>query len=143
MSDEASSCLQCGYESTSAEAQCPQCEGRMFSASAARRRGWVLIIAGLFLVILAGVMIIREAVNVYHAGEPDAKVRYTGGTGMIVLMFGFLGLILSFGVGFTANGIWQILYGKQNRNLKAIVFALWSLFMTTALIVEFFLWMSR
>ena len=121
---ETRSCLNCGYEGDTSAAQCPECGGTMFSASSVRNRGWVLIVLGVGLVIFMGVLIINQAISVYHSGEPDAKVRYTGGTGMLWLMFGVLGLVFSFGVASIVNGIWQVLYGKRNRNLASILFGL-------------------
>lgn len=123
---ESRSCLGCGYEGDSSAAQCPECGGRMFSASSVRNRGWVLIVLGVGLTIFMGVVIINQAINVYHSGEPDAKVRFTGGTGMLWLMFGVLGLVFSLGVTSVVNGIWQVLYGKRNRHLATILFGLYS-----------------
>ena len=125
ISGELQSCLGCGYESHSGATQCPECGGRMFSASSVRNRGWVLIIIGLALTILMGVVIINQASVVYHSGEPGARVRYTGGTGMLWAMFGIMGLVFSFGVATIVNGIWMVLYGKRNRNLAAIFLGLY------------------
>jgi magnesium-transporting ATPase (P-type) len=121
---ESRSCLGCGHEGESSVAQCPECGGRMFSADSVRRRGWFLIVLGLALTIFMGVLIIKQAIDVYHSGEPDARVKFTGGTGMLWLMFGVLALVFSFGVACTANGIWQVLYGKRNSNLASILLGL-------------------
>ena len=121
VSGESRSCLGCGYEGDSSAALCPECGDRMFSASSVRSRGWVLIVIGVTLAIFMGVVIINQAINVYHSGDPNAKVRFTGGTGMLWLMFGVLALVFSFGVACIANGIWQVMYGKRNSNLASII----------------------
>ncbi len=137
MVGESLTCVNCDYQGDSPVTQCPQCGGIMRSADSFRRRGWAVFIIGLLLTIFMGVLIIKEVDNVYHAGEPGAKVRYTGGTGMIVFMFGILGLFLSFGIASIANGIWLILYGKPNPNLKAIILALFFVFMAVAVFVSY------
>jgi hypothetical protein len=138
LSDESSSCLNCGYISESALAQCPQCKEKMRGAGAIRSQGWWLIVIGFGLVVVMGVLIINEAGNIYHAGEPGAKVRYTNGPWTIFLMVGFLGLFFSFGVGFLANGLWQVLYSRPNKNLRALVFGLWAVFMFIGFVVQLF-----
>jgi hypothetical protein len=110
----------------------------MLSGDSYRRRGFVLIILGLILTIGMGVLIINIVVAVYHSGEPGARVKFTGGPEMQVFMFGILGLVLSFGIVAMMNGIWNILYGRHNPNLRAILLALFFVFMATAGIISFF-----
>jgi hypothetical protein len=107
----------------------------MFSARSVRSRGWVLIFIGAALAIFMGVIIINQAINVYHAGEPGARVRFTGGNGMIWLMFGVVGLVFSFGIACIANGIWQVLYGKRNSNLASILLGMFALLAVIACLV--------
>ncbi len=95
-----------------------------------------MIILGVSLVVFMGVVIINQAINVYHSGAADAKVRYTGGPWMTAFMFGTLGLVLSLGIAFVANGIWQILYGKPNVKLFALIISVFSLLMTIGYLVS-------
>jgi hypothetical protein len=98
-----------------------------------------------FLVVLVGVGVIKEvgdlSAGTYHSGQPGgAKIGQmveTGGTGQIMLIFGFLGLILSFGIGSIASGVWLIVYGKSNNNLIAILLVLWVVFITTVYFAEY------
>jgi hypothetical protein len=99
----------------------------MFSARSVRSRGWVLIVIGAALAIFMGVVIFNQAINVYHSGEPGARVRFTGGTGMLWLMFGAMGLVFSLGIACIANGIWQVLYGKRNSNMASILLGMFAL----------------
>ena len=137
-SGESQSCLNCGYESYSDTALCPECEGRMFSASSVRSRGWVLIVIGVVLTIFMGVIIIYQAGVVYRSGEPGARVRYTGGTAMMWAMFGILGLVFSFGVSAIVNGIWMVLYGKRNGNLASIFLGLYAVLGVVVFLVLLF-----
>jgi hypothetical protein len=138
VSGESRTCVDCDYAGDSTTSECSRCGGSMVRASTFRRRGWFLIMMGLLLTIGMGVLIINEAIKVYRSSEPGAEVTYTRGTGMMIFGFGFMGFFFSFGVTAIANGIWLIRYGKPNPKLKAIMFALFSLFMTVGVIVSFF-----
>jgi hypothetical protein len=135
---ESYSCLGCGAESDGAASKCPQCGGAVRGARSIRQRGWWLTILGLLIAVFFAVVIINQAIDVYHSGEPDARVRYTGGSWMIAFMFGTLGLVFFVGIGFVASGIWQIRYGKPNVKVVAAVIGLFSLLMAIAYIVSWF-----
>src|SRR4051812_30275308 len=138
VSDETYSCLSCGSLSGSPITQCTQCEGNVLSARSLRRRGWWLIILGLMISIFFAVVIVKQAINVAHSGDPDAKVRYTAGPGMITFMFGVFALVLFIGICFVAGGIWQVRYGRPNTKVLAMAIGIFSLLMTIAYLIQFF-----
>ena|SRR5947209_2273749 len=164
ISDESYSCLKCSYESDGAIKRCPRCGYKMSSARRIRQRGWVLVSLGLLIIIIVGVSVIMMA-GAWSADVPqpvhhgtvrvEQKVE-TGaveltplvpigrgrgeqkmGTGLLMFIFGFIGLIMSFGIVSLGGGIWQIVYGKPNKHQKAIVIGLLFVFMAFQGLAQF------
>lgn len=132
---EARACVSCDYEGDAAADRCPQCGEKMLGAESFRRRGCALVMLGLFLIVFMGVLIIKEA------GRPDTpgvRGSAVGDTGTPVFLYAFLGFFLSFGVVTAASGFWEMAHGRPNPKLRAIILALFSVFMAAAGVVSFF-----
>src|SRR3954454_22080135 len=139
VSNESFSCLSCGCESEGAFKRCPRCGLKMLSARRIRQLGWVLVSFGAMIIVIAGASVILLA-RAWRADSPQpvehrtvrveqkaetGTVKLTPlvpsgrgrgeqrmGAGLLVFIFGFLGLVMSFGIVALAGGIWQIVYGK-------------------------------
>jgi hypothetical protein len=110
----------------------------MFSSDSFRRRGYALIILGLFLIVFMGGLIIKEADRSARMGELGSVVRDAGGTMWPAFVFAFLGFFLSFGIVSVASGVWEIMYERPNPMLRAIALAMFVAFMALAVVVSYF-----
>lgn len=111
----------------------------MHGAGSVRGRAWAMIIIGLILAVAMVVLIIREANAVYHTEGGKSELGHrTDDGGTNVFIYAFLGYFLLFGVVCFANGVWQVKRGRPNPGLRAIMLALFFLFMTVAAIASYF-----
>jgi len=132
---ESRSCVACDYEGGSAADRCPRCGEKMLGAESYRRRGCALVILGLFLVAFTGWFIIKEA---NRPTAPGALGSAVGDTVSPAPWLAFLGFFLFFGVVSIASGAWEMGHGRPNPKLRAIVLALFAVFMAVAGIASFF-----
>lgn len=116
------SCAKCSFETTESFSRCPNCGGRLQSASKVRILGWALLVIGAFLVIFMGTLGLYLGSIISRTGEATATPRFTGGPQDVALIVGVFGLVISFGIASMAGGIWQIVYGKPNRKLMVAMF---------------------
>jgi magnesium-transporting ATPase (P-type) len=121
ISNDTRACIGGDYETQDASVRrCPQCGRAMRSGRQVRVLGWVLAVIGAFLLVFVGAIAVWMTNVIRHADEPGAKVGFTGGTDMLLLIYGLFALVLSFGVVSVASGVWQIHYGRPNRKLMFI-----------------------
>lgn len=79
-----------------------------------RRRGWILVVLGIFLSLSMGWIAVLVAGIMLHSNDPGVKTRFTGGPGMKAFTLGVFGVVIGFGLLSIVNGAWQVRYGKQN-----------------------------
>jgi hypothetical protein len=110
----------------------------MQTASGIRRRGWLLIGIGVFLIGTMTATIAAVAYVIVQSDQPGATNRFEGGPVIATLVFGILGLVWIIGLASLENGIWLLRYGRRNLPLvKATLYicgALWLI----SLLIQFF-----
>ncbi|MGJ7532060.1 MULTISPECIES: hypothetical protein [unclassified Variovorax] len=115
---EQSSCysLRCGLVTSEAVDRCPQCGGRMRSASQVRRLGWVLVVLGVLLAAGMGAIAYALAPSMLSPGVADAQgARFTGTAMQGRTVLGLFGVVILFGFLCIANGAWQIVKGQRSK----------------------------
>lgn len=136
VANELRSCYRCNYETTEPLAKCPQCGQRLRTATTVRWLGWLLIVLGSFLVIFMGGIAFMVTNMIAQSDEPDATSRFTGGPEMLLFMYGIFGFVILFGLVALAGGIWQVKYGKRNKKLAYLIFALGIIFVIIGWVVR-------
>jgi hypothetical protein len=116
------SCPKCSFETEETLARCPSCGSRLQSKRKVRILGWLLLVIGTGLVLFMGVLGIYLGSMIAQSGAPGETMRFTGGPQEIALIVAVFGLVISFGLGSMAGGLWQIIYGKPNRKVMVGMF---------------------
>lgn len=131
------SCVACNYEGDGGEGRCPRCGEKMLGADSYRRRGCALIVLGLLLVAFTGVLILREAGRPTRPGALGSVVA-DGAEGSSAFLYAFLGFFLAFGAVAVASGLWEIKHERPNPKLRAMILALFTVFMAAAWVASYF-----
>jgi hypothetical protein len=98
-----------------------------------RVRGWIQIFMGLILIVLMGTITLNLAPSMLRAGETvEGGGSFTGTPEQGLLILGLFGLIITFGLGSVASGLWQIVTGRRNNWMFALMLALFALVMLAA-----------
>jgi hypothetical protein len=84
---------------------------------------------------MTGIMILIANIMA-RTGKPGSTVSFSGGPLEAAMIFAVLGLVCVFGLTGLVGGIWQIKYGKRNRNLIRIILWLGAAFLVIATIIE-------
>ena len=116
------SCSKCSFETGESLARCPNCGSRLQSARKVRILGWFLLLIGTGLVLFMSALGIYLASIIAQSGAPGANTRFSGGPQDVALIVAIFGLVISFGLGSMAGGLWQIIYGKPNRKVMVAMF---------------------
>ena len=123
-------CTKCEYAVTGKETKCPQCGGWIRRAQRIRTRGGILIVLGLILVAMMGTITIMLAPMMLAAKETTGA-RFTGTPQQGMLILGFFGIIIVFGLACIAGGVFQLLTGRRSILIIVLVlglaFLLWVL----------------
>jgi predicted RNA-binding Zn-ribbon protein involved in translation (DUF1610 family) len=116
MADQ-STCLSplCGITIESSEKKCPKCGWAMRSSRNIRNRGWVLLCCGLFLVLFMGWIAWSLAPTLLRPGMEQDGDTFTGTKDQAQMVLGLFGLVILFGAVGTANALYMITAGRQNR----------------------------
>jgi MFS family permease len=130
MSAVMSNCYSCGFAGEAA-GKCPNCGGRLRSARLVRGLGWLQLLIGLFLVGLMGTITYNLAPSLLSPAAP-AGSRFTGTPGQALMILGLFGLVITFGVGSIASGLWQIVTGRRNKWIFILMLVLFVVVMLTA-----------
>lgn len=127
-------CGGCGYATAEPIKRCPQCGRNVPAPKNWRVRGWIQVVTGLFLVGLMGLITFNLAPSMLRAGETvdSGGGRFTGTPEQGLLILGLFGLIITFGLGSVATGLWQIVTGRRNNWMFALMLGLFALVMLTA-----------
>ncbi|HJR08614.1 MAG TPA: hypothetical protein VJ842_15245 [Pyrinomonadaceae bacterium] len=124
MLEEASSCYSCGHVTNEDVGKCPKCGRRLRTAKQVRRLGWLQLAIGVFLIGLMGTITYNLAPALLQAGESVDGSRFTGTPQQAQLILGLFGMVLVFGVGSVASGLWQIKTGRRNKWLFIVMLVL-------------------
>lgn len=88
--------------------------------------GWVMAGAGVFLVVLMGIVTFAVADMVAESGSPGATTRYTGTPEEARAMFILFGVVIAMGLSALVAGIVQIRTGTVNKALSGLVAAMFA-----------------
>ena len=116
MADQ-STCLSplCGITVEGSEKKCPKCGWAMRSSRNIRIRGWFLLCCGLFLVLFMGAITWNMLPMLLHPGRAIAGGTFTGTPDQARTFLNLFLLVILFGALGTANAIYMIVTGRQNR----------------------------
>jgi len=127
-------CEGCGYVVTAESVNhCPQCGRAVRPPQTGKLRGWLQILLGLFLAGFMGLITFNLAPQMLRPGVAgDGGGRFTGTAEQGLLIMGLFGLIITFGLGSVAAGLWQLATGRRNKWIMALMLGLFALLMLAA-----------
>ena len=122
---ETSTCfsLSCGETVDGIVKKCPKCGGRMRTSRQIRILGWVMLAAGLFLILMMGTiswLIGPALLRAMHGQDPE----FTGTPDQARMVLELFAIIIVFGFGAAANGLIQIRTGRRNRLVTVLTLVL-------------------
>lgn len=134
MAEEMTRCGGCGYETAQSIGRCPQCGRAVHSPGSVRLRGWAQLLLGVLLVGMMGAVTFNLAPMLARAGEPADGIgaRFTGTPEQARFIMWLFGLVLAFGLGSVAAGLWQIATGRNNKWIIAAMLGLFVVLMLAA-----------
>ena len=123
--EELSSCYSCGHTTSEVATQCPKCGRRLRTAKQVRFLGWLQLLIGFFLVGLMGTITYNLAPMMFPPTEVRGSgARFTGTPEQAQMILGLFGMVIAFGLGSIASGLWQIKTGRRNKWLFIIMVVL-------------------
>jgi hypothetical protein len=116
MADQ-STCLSplCGLTIEGSEKKCPKCGWAMRGTRNIRIRGWVLLCCGLFIVLFMGAITVNMLPMLAHPEEAIAAGTFTGTPDQARTFLNLFLMVILFGALGTANALYMIVTGRQNR----------------------------
>lgn len=133
MATEMTTCEGCGHAAAESFNKCPRCGRAVRAAKNWRLRGWLQIFLGLFLVGFVGLITFNLAPQMLRPGVTgDGGGRFTGTAEQGLLIIGLFGLIITFGLGSAAGGLWQVVTGRRNKWILAAMLGLFAIVMLAA-----------
>jgi hypothetical protein len=97
-----------------------------------RLRGWLQLVMGLLLAGGMGAITYNLAPSVLRPGVSAGSGGFAGTAEQGLLILGLFGLLIAFGLGSAASGLWQIATGRRNNWIFALMLALFALVMLAA-----------
>ncbi|HEX8456253.1 MAG TPA: hypothetical protein VF656_02940 [Pyrinomonadaceae bacterium] len=123
--EEFSSCYSCGHVTTDATAACPKCGKRLRTSKQVRRLGWLQLLIGLFLVGFMGMITYNLAPLMFPLTDVRTNgASFTGTREQAQMILGLFLMVIVFGLGSMASGLWQIKTGRRNKWLFIIMVVL-------------------
>ncbi|HLL75217.1 MAG TPA: hypothetical protein VK421_08100 [Pyrinomonadaceae bacterium] len=132
MAAELSNCYSCGFAGEAAGSKCPNCGRRLRTAKVVRRLGWLQLLIGLFLIGLMGTITYNLAPALLNPAAATDGSRFTGTPEQALMILGLFGLVITFGVGSLAAGLWQIATGRRNNWIFVLMILLFVVVMVVA-----------
>jgi hypothetical protein len=116
MADQ-STCLSplCGITIEGSEKKCPKCGWAMRGTRNIRIRGWLLLVCGLFLVLFMGGITWKLSPMLLHPEQAYADGTFTGTPDQARTFLNLFLMVILFGALGTANALYMISTGRQNR----------------------------
>src|SRR4051812_2617519 len=116
MADQ-STCLSplCGITIEGSERKCPKCGWAMRGTRNIRIRGWVLLVLGLFIVLFMDTITWKMSPMLLHPEQAYAEGAFTGTPAQARTFLNLFLLVILFGALGTANALYMIATGRQNR----------------------------
>ncbi len=126
MTEEASTCFSCGHATHEPIKKCPNCGRGLRTPRQVRRLGWLQLAIGVFLVGLMGTITYNLAPSLLPAGGVPAPggAHFNGTPEQAQLILGLFSLVIIFGLGSIASGLWQIKTGRRNKWLFILMMLL-------------------
>jgi hypothetical protein len=116
VSDDMRRCYKCDFETLEVVPTCPKCGAGLFSTKQVRRRGWVLLVIGLFLVGLMGFITYHLAPSMLRPGVPiPGSTTFSGTAEQGVRSLFLFGTVIAFGLAAGVIGLLQIKTGRRNK----------------------------
>lgn len=128
-------CPKCGYIRETAETNCADCGKVLQKVSTIRALGVFLVVLGSLLLGIMGWL----SRWIYGAMSPNGNLngsRFNGNGGDTLFIVFIFGLVTAIGLGVTAGGFWQIIFGKRNKLIVFVVAGLGIIFLITGLAVR-------
>lgn len=129
-------CGRCGSTTPIWSAVCSGCGEILVSPRQLRRAGVLYLVLGSLITFPGLYMIAWVAVIMARSDDPEATTRFTGDAWDAVLVFAFLGFVLTVGIVGLLMGAWQVKYGRRNLRLVSVVIVLNVIFWTGAVLVQ-------
>jgi hypothetical protein len=116
MADQ-STCMSplCGITVAGSEKKCPQCGWLMRGTRSIRIRGWFLLVCGLFILLLMGTITWKMSPMLLYPERAIAEGTFTGTPAQARTFLDLFLLVILFGTLGTANALYMIATGRQNR----------------------------
>jgi MFS family permease len=119
------SCFKCRFEGNTAQAVCPRCGRRLFTATNIRWRGALMIFIGLFLSgFMSVIAVLATGLLMQAAKNPNTSSKLNEETHMLVFVYLIFGGVIAIGLAATVAGLWMAIFGRRNVVLIWIFFAL-------------------
>jgi len=121
-------CFKCSFRGETADANCPKCGKKLRTSKNIRVRGVIQLVTGLFLVVMmAGLSVFIWYLTHNASLSPDEARRIAEQRTMFMGMYAFFAIIGLFGLNGIVMGAWQIAFGRRNKPLIWLMFALLAL----------------
>jgi hypothetical protein len=92
-------------------------------AQGVRRRGWVLIVLGVLLVVMMGTITLLTAPTMLsRSASPGAG--FTGTPEQALVILGLFGIVIVFGLTGIGSGLWQIVTGRRSIWIVVLILGL-------------------
>lgn len=116
LSPKPRSCYKCGFFAETADKICPNCGRQLHTTTATRIRGGLMAACGLVILGIIG-PITFWMLNAMNNPTPGGA-RFNGNRREALAILGLFGMLITFGVGGTLLGLFQLAMGKRNRILS-------------------------
>jgi hypothetical protein len=101
--------------------RCPKCNTRMRRPKDVRRRGWLLVALGLFLVIFMGWILLSELPVLLYPGQRATDgSSFTGTAEQAKMILTLFTAVIVFGIAAAVNGAWLAITARPSMVLTIV-----------------------